>query len=367
MRTTLAAAFLAASGAMAGLAAPPPQSPAAGRLLVLAKSDQTLAVVDPATLTAIGRVPSGPDPHEVVASSDGRVAYISNYNGGGNIITPVDLVAMKALPPIDLGPLRAPHGLAFAGGKLWFTAEGAKAIASYDPASSKVDWILGTGQNRTHMIFVFDDLKRIVTSNVSSATMTIIEKTAAGGRGPNGPPPGGPPIGAGGPPPGAGNRGRGPGGPPGGQADWDETAVAVGRGAEGFDVSPDGKEIWAANAQDGTVSIVDVATKKVTQTLAANVAGANRLKFTPDGTLVLVSTLGGTDLVVLSATTRAEVKRIKVGRGAAGIQMQPDGVRAFVACTPDDYVAVIDLKSLEVTGHIDAGRQPDGLAWVARR
>jgi YVTN family beta-propeller protein len=348
------------------------QAPAPGALLVLAKSDQTLSVVDPATLAVIGRVPSGPDPHEVVGSSDGRFAYISNYNGGGNIITQVDLVAMKALPPIDLGPLRAPHGLAFAGGKLWFTAEGAKVIGSYDPASSKVDWVLGTGQNRTHMIFVFDDLKRMVTSNVSSATMTIIEKTAGGGRGrPGGPPPGGPPMGGppgGGPPPGMGSRGRGPGGPPGGpQGDWDETVVPVGRGAEGFDVSPDAKEIWAANAQDGTVSIVDMSTKKVTQTLAANVNGANRLKFTPDGRLVLVSTLGGPDLAVFSAATRAEVKRIKIGRGAAGIQMQPDGMRAFVACTPDDYVAVIDLKTLEVAGRIDAGRQPDGLAWVARR
>jgi YVTN family beta-propeller protein len=339
MKTSRVAAFLVGCGAVAGLAALRGQSPAPGRLLVLAKSDHTLSVVDPATLNVIGRVPSGPDPHEVVASSDGRFAYISNYNGGGNIITPIDLVAMKALPPIDLGPLRAPHGLAFAGGKLWFTAEGARAIGSYDPASSKVDWILGTGQNRTHMIFVFDDLKRIVTSNVSSATLTIIEETG----------------------------GRGLGGPPGGpQADWDETVVPVGRGAEGFDVSPDGKEVWAANARDGTVSIVDLSTKKVTQTLAAHVDGANRLKFTPDGKLVLVSTLSGTDLTVLSAATRAVVKRIKIGRGAAGIQMQPDGVRAFVACTPDDDVAVIDLKSLEVTGHIDAGRQPDGLAWVAR-
>jgi DNA-binding beta-propeller fold protein YncE len=79
-------------------------------------------------LKVLGRVPSGPDPHEVVASGDGRVAYISNYNGGGNIITVVDLAGMKALPPIDLGPLRAPHGLTFVGGKLWFTAEGAKVI-----------------------------------------------------------------------------------------------------------------------------------------------------------------------------------------------------------------------------------------------
>jgi len=60
------------------------------------------------------------------------------------------------------------------------------------------------------------------------------------------------------------------------------------------------------------------------------------------------------------------VKRVKVGRGAAGIQMQPDGSVVYVACTPDDYVAIIDLKSLEVIGHLDAGKQPDGMAWATR-
>ena len=154
-------------------------------------------------------------------------------------------------------------------------------------------------------------------------------------------------------------------GPPGG--DWDETVVAVGRGAEGFDVSPDGKEIWVANAQDGTVSIVNVESKTVSQTLNADVRSANRLKFTPDGKLVLVSTLGGSDLSILDAATRKVVKRVNIGHGAAGIQMQPDGARAYVACTPDNYVVLIDLKSLEVTGHLEAGKQPDGMAWVAAR
>ena len=102
-------------------------------------------------------------------------------------------------------------------------------------------------------------------------------------------------------------------------------------------------------------------------TLAANVQGANRLKFTPNGKLAFVSTLRGPDLAIFETATRSDVKRLKIGRGAAGIQMQPDGLRAYVACTPDDYVAVIDVKSLDVVGHIEAGRQPDGLAWVARR
>ena len=94
--------------------------------------------------------------------------------------------------------------------------------------------------------------------------------------------------------------------------------VPVGRGAEGFDVSPNGREVWAANAQDGTISVLDLATRKVVQTLAANVMGANRLKFTPDGKLVFVSSLRNSDLAIFNAATRSEVKRVKIGRGAAG-------------------------------------------------
>ena len=322
-----------------GLAVSFGQNTPSTTLLVLSKADRTVSIVDPATLKVLARMPSGPDPHEIVADADGRLAYISNYGGVGgayNTISVVDLLEKKALAPIDLGALRGAHGLAFAGGKLWFTAETNKVIGSYDPATKRVDWVLGTGQNRTHMVFLSEDLKRIVTSNVSSATMTFIDRVTR----------------------------QGPGGP---QGDWDETVVPVGRGAEGFDVTPDGKQIWAANAQDGTISVLDAAEKKVIDTLNANVRSANRLKFTPDGSLVFVSTLGAPELVILDAKTRREVKRVKIGRGAAGIQMQPDGVRAFVACTPDDYVAVIDLKTLEVTGHIDAGKAPDGLAWVVRR
>jgi len=58
------------------------------------------------------------------------------------------------------------------------------------------------------------------------------------------------------------------------------------------------------------------------------------------------------------------VRRATVGTGAAGIVIDPYGSLAFVACTPDDYVAVIDLRSLQVIGHIDAGGGPDGMAWA---
>jgi YVTN family beta-propeller protein len=333
-------------------------------LLVLSKREHSLSIIDPATLKVVGRAHVGADPHEVIASSDGKTAYVSIYGGGAfHTLSVIDLIARKPLPDIDLGALTGPHGLVFVGGKVWFTAEGAKAIGRLDPASGKVDWIMGTGQNRTHMIYVTADQRQIYTTNVSSATVSILEKVTLP---PMGPPPGmrGGPGGLppGGLPPG-GPNGPGSGRPP--RMDWNETIIPVGQGSEGFDVSPDGRELWTANAQDGTISVVDIAGKKVVATIAAKVLGANRLKFTPDGKHVLISSLGDSGLVIYDAASRTEFKRVNVGHGAAGILMQPDGSRAFIACGPDNYVAVLDLKTLEVTGRIDAGGEPDGMAWAA--
>jgi YVTN family beta-propeller protein len=314
-------------------------------VLALSKHDHTLSIIDPAGLQIVARIPVGDDPHEVIASSDGRTAYVSNYGFGAfHTLAVIDLVAQKQLPFIDLGALRGPHGLAFVDGKVWFTAEAAKAIGSYDPATGKIDRILGIGQNRTHMIYVFPGTQRIVTTNVNSGTVTILDHTQGAAGAAAAPPPGRPPM----------------PGPPGG--DWNETVVPVGHGSEGFDVSPDGKEAWVANAGDGTISVIDLASKAVVATIDARVPGANRLKFTPDGRRVLVT--AGT-LVVLDAASRTVVQRLADVHGTGGILMQPDGARVYVACSPDGSVAVVDLHTLTVVGHVEIAG-PDGLAWASR-
>jgi YVTN family beta-propeller protein len=322
------------------------QSTPSPALLVLSKTDHTLSIVDPGSLKVVAHIPVGDDPHEVAASSDGTTAYVSNYGFGAyHTLAVVDLIGQKPLPAIDLGALHGPHGLAFRDGKVWFTAEAARCIGSYDPATGKIDWIMGMGQNRTHMLYVFPGSRRIVTTNVNSGTVTILEKYDLK-RGDTMP---GMPAGA--------------LLPPGG--DWLLTVIPVGPRDEGFDVSPDGREAWVANPGDGTISIIDIAAKRVTATLAANVPGANRLKFTPDGKLVLVSS--GPNAVIFNAATHNEVKRLPVGRGTGGILMQPDGARAFVACSQDNYVAVIDLKTLTIATHFEVGGNPDGMAWAVRQ
>jgi len=348
----------------------------ASAILVLEKEQNTLVIVDPVALTIVARVPVGDDPHEVAVSDDGKIAYISNY--GGNTISRVDLVAQKPLPAIDLGALRLPHGLEFVGGKLFFTAEGAKIVGRYDPATQQIDWVVGTGQDRTHMVIASKDLKTVLTSNVSSGTISVIQQTAPGqGRGPGGPGGPGRPGGPGGPPPpggmngpgggsGRGGRGGPPGGGPGGGPDWSVTNIPVGHGSEGFDLTPDGKELWVANAQDHTISVIDIAAKKVVQELPST-GNANRLKITLDGKYAFVSDLGGTDMLIIDVATRKPFKTMKMGGSSEGLLMAPDGAHVYTTLNDRDSVAVIDLKTFMVTGEVKTGRGPDGLAWAARK
>ena len=311
-----------------------------GFLLALSKANHTLAIVDPATLTVVARMPVGEDPHEVIASADGKTAYVTIYGGGSlHEINVIDLVAKRPLQNIDTRPLYGPHGITFMNGKVWFSAEGSKAVGRYDPASGKVDWSMGTGQDRTHMIYVTSDGKKIYTTNVSSGTVSILTDTLiTPGR--NAPPNARP------------------------REEWLQTIIPTARGSEGFDVTPNGNELWTASSEDGSITIIDLIGKKLATRIDAKVQVANRLMFTRDGKMAFISSLQSGELTIYDVGSRKEIKRLKLGRGAAGILMDPDGSRVFVACSADNYVAVIDLKSLEVTGHFDVGGVPDGLAWA---
>jgi YVTN family beta-propeller protein len=299
------------------------------RLVVLNKTDATLVTVDPATGKVLGRVPTGEGPHEVTVSADGRTAVVGNYGAQtpGGTLSVIDLAAMKELRRVDVDPLRRPHGVFFHGGSVYFTSETSRVVARYDPAANKIDWLFGTGQAGTHMVWVNADASRMYACNIGSDSISIIE------------------------------RGANP-------LAWNQTVVPVGKGPEGFDVSPDGRELWAAHSRDGGVSIIDLEQKKVAATLDVQTKRSNRLKFTPDGRTVLITDLDAGELLVLDVASRRVTKKIPLGRMVEGILIEPGGARAYVAVNGDNYVAVVDLKTLAVTGRIETGRGPDGMGWA---
>jgi YVTN family beta-propeller protein len=176
------------------------------------------------------------------------------------------------------------------------------------------------------MVLIAKDQRTIFTANIGSDNISAIERGAGG--------------------------------------DWRQTLIPVGRGPEGNDLTPDGKQLWAANSRGGNVSIVDVASKKVVGTIDIGTKRSNRIKFTRDGRFALVSDDEAGELVVIDVPSHAVTKRIPLGKNAEGIVIAPDGARAFVAVNGDNIVAVIDLKSWQVTKRIASGNGPDGMAWA---
>jgi len=296
-------------------------------LVALNKAEASMAIIDPAAMKVTAKVPTGDGPHEVVLSADGRTAYVANYGNQtpGSSISIIDISNAKEVRRVDLAPLMRPHGIQLIGDKLYFTAETNRAIARLDLPSGKVDWIMGTGQNGSHMVVGTGDQKKFYTANIGSDSVTAIEL---------------PPL----------TQGRRP-----------ITHIPVGRQPEAIDLSPDGKEVWIGLNAEGMVEIVDTAAYKSVTKVNTN-GRPYRVRFTPDGKYVVCTMLPSKEVVIIDAATRKEVRRVKLESTPLGVAFSRDGKTAFLTLVQPDAVIKLDLEKGSVTGRVESGAGPDGVA-----
>ena len=296
-------------------------------LVALNNADSTLAIIDPSTMKIVSKVPTGDSPHEVVLSADGKTAFVANYGAQtpGSSISVIDTVTGKEIRRFDVSPLMRPHGLQIIGGKLYFTAETNRVIARYDPIANKIDWLMGTGQNGSHMVVGTSDQKRFFTANIGSDSVTSFEFQNV--------PPSGSKV----------------------------VHIAIGKQPEAIDLSPDGKEIWAGLNAEGAIDVVDTATNTFKEKIKIG-GRPYRVKFTPDGKLVVNTMAETKELLIIDAATRKEVKRIKLESAPLGIVFSADSKMAFVSVVQPDLVLKIDLESGDILGRVESGKAPDGIA-----
>jgi YVTN family beta-propeller protein len=312
-------------------------------LVVVNKSDNSLSVLDAATGKLKWTAPVETGPHEAEVLPDGKTVAVGDYGRAGapgRMVSFIELATGKVLGRIDLGAGARPHGLAaLKDGRLLVTAEGKKELVVVDPKSAKVLSRMPTGHSLSHMVAASPDGKRAYVSSLKDAVVTVID--LAGGV-----------VGD----------------------------VQTGKGAEGIDVTPDGREVWVVNREANTISIIDTKTLKVAATIKAG-AFPIRVRITPDGKRAVVTFTESGDVGVFDVATRIEIKRIPIGRDAVagsgarvfqgkfgtspapvGVLIAPDGKRAFVAATHADVVVAIDLENLKVQDAWATGKEPDGLA-----
>jgi YVTN family beta-propeller protein len=307
-------------------------------LVVLNKSADQAALLDPAKGKVLSRIPTGRGPHEVAVSPDGRLAYVSNYgfaaifrqgerrdSGPGNTISVLDLERRCVRDTFELGTYTMPHGIRVSrdGARLWVTSEATQTVLELDARSGAVLKSWETGQEVSHMVVPTPDEKKLYVANIRSGSVSVITRSSE-------------------------------------KVD----TIKTGAGAEGIDVSPDGQEVWVGNRADHTLTIIDPRTDRVVANMESGGQMPIRVRFTPDGRQVWVSNATSNTVTVFDVASRQRVGAIPVGAVPVGIEISPDGKRVFVACTNDDRIKVIDALKRRVVATYRPGKEPDGMAWA---
>ncbi|MCL4217212.1 MAG: DUF1080 domain-containing protein [Candidatus Hydrogenedentes bacterium] len=294
-------------------------------LIVVNKHEDTLVYVDPDTLEIVAKVPTGPDPHELVITPDQRFAYLSNYATPGDTVSVIDLVNKKHIQQIPTGEYTRIHSAALTSdGKFaYFTAGQTGYVVEVDTSTNEVTRGIPTHGEISHMVVVSPDDQRLYTANIETRNVSVIDRAT------------GEII----------------------------TQVPGDSGCEGITFTPDGKYLWAANQGAGNITVIDLSDHSVSETIACPGVPL-RIKFTEDGTRVLITSWEEKgELVVMDVATRTEIKRIPVGNQPIGVEISPDGKRAFVTNMTSDEVHVISMETLEVVDRFVTGKGCDAMAW----
>jgi YVTN family beta-propeller protein len=151
---------------------------------------------------------------------------------------------------------------------------------------------------------------------------------------------------------------------------------------EGVAITPDGRRVFVANGNDGTVSMVNINPRKVLATTGAFIPGASivsGIAISPDGRRVYTGyydpVSGERGLAVLHGTTNAVLRNIPLaasqsapvpGNNPGGVAVSPDGSIVMVANNVDGGAFYCyDVASEQVVASIIAtssGSTPAGVA-----
>jgi len=142
--------------------------------------------------------------------------------------------------------------------------------------------------------------------------------------------------------------------------------IQIGTGSEPFQlaISPNGRTLYSANYEVGTVSAIDVASKAVVATVTVGKQPFG-IAVTPDGSRVYVTSAEEGNVRVIDAATNQVIGApITVGKSPFGIAISPDGTRALVTNSGNNTVSVIDLATGQVVATVPVGENPYGIAYA---
>jgi len=323
---------IAALSLTLALSAAPAQQ---GRLLVAQKGDQSLAIVDPASGLVLASVPEGGvTGHEVIASPDGRFAYVPIYgNSGvgkpgtdGSNLVAIDIASHKVIGNLDFGHGVRPHMPIFGpkDGLLYVTTELDQAITLIDPATLKIVGHISTGQPQSHMLALSHDGRRGYTANVGPGTVSVLDIAARKVL----------------------------------------TIVPISTNTQRISISPDDRWVFTADQTKPQLAVIDTTINKVANWIPLSGEGYGSA-VSPDGRWLLIAIPAKNNVDVIDLKVMKLAQSIPVCSDPQETLVRPDNKVAYVSCAASDQVAEINLSTMKVARLFKTGKVTDGLAWAA--
>jgi YVTN family beta-propeller protein len=302
-------------------------------LLVVNQGDQSMSLVDPEAGVQIGKVKTNEiRAHEVTASPDGRLAYLPIYgNSGvgkpgtdGSSIEIVDLDKQAIVGQIDVGAVR-PHWVKFGpDGMLYVSAELDQAVDVLDPHQQNKVGSIPTGQPESHMVVLSRDGHLAYTANVDAGTVSVLDL----------------------------------------EARKTIKVIKVADVVQRISMSQDGTWVFTSDQKRPRLAAIDTATHEVSSWIDLPAVGYGSAP-TLDGKWLLVTMQTANQVAVVDLSQMKVVRTVPVGAGPVQILVRP-GV-AYISCTGDGKVAVLNLENWKVEKLIETAAGADGLAWVERK
>jgi len=128
-----------------------------------------------------------------------------------------------------------------------------------------------------------------------------------------------------------------------------------------LDVSPDGQFLLAANADNGSVTVVDLTARKVVHEVAVG-AKPESAAWIANGPLAAAALYRDRQIVLFNAETGDIAKRIDVKAEPYGLVINKAGTRAWVTHEYPALISEIDLPAAKVLREIPAGQMLRGIA-----
>jgi YVTN family beta-propeller protein len=305
-----------------------------GALLLAAnKGDHTLSLIDPSAGRQIATIDvGGVTGHEVIASPDGRFAYVPVYgNSGvglpgtdGSTLAVIDVAAHKLVGSVDFGHGVRPHCPIInpKDSLLYVTTELDQAVTIIDPATLKVVGKVPTGAPESHMLAISRDGRRGYTANVGPGTVSVLDlehrKTI--------------------------------------------TTIPVAQKIQRIALSVDDHLVFTADQTKPQLAVIDTATNKVKTSIPLPAVGYGA-SATPDGRWLVVPLRNGNQVAAVDLGAMKVAHTIDVPAAPQEVLISKDGKTAYVSCDASQKVAVISTSDWKVEKLIDAGHGVDGLAW----